>query len=192
MSRPSAHSARFSCASPHGLPCTSIPLKAPVASCGNLLSISTRWRRMSTMRWICSIPDRASLFAPSAIRASHTACSVATSVIMSGPSYSTRRQNSSRRSACAVAAARAASSVGALSSRCSRWSITRNLGLSALPVFTVGQLIVHRPHSRHEAMSSNCFQVYCSTCETPKVSAVSKVLDRRAGVRAAPGCGRTD
>src|SRR5258708_8269221 len=65
---------------------------------------------------------------------------------------------------------------GGLSRRCSRCWITRYLGFSTLPVLTVGQLIVQRPHSRHDPMSSSCFHVYCSTCETPKVSAFSKSL----------------
>ena len=48
--------------------------------------------------------------------------------------------------------------------------------MRVLPVLTVGQLMVHRPHSRHDAMSSSVFHPYCSTCETPKVSAFSKSL----------------
>src|SRR5262249_60194086 len=75
----------------------------------------------------------------------------------------------------AVACLRA-SRYGILSSRCSRCSITRCFGLRVLPVLKVGQLIVQRPHSRHEVISSSCFQVYCSTCDTPKVSAFSKSL----------------
>src|SRR5208337_5412618 len=100
-----------------------------------------------------------------------TASSVATCVIMSGPSHAGGSAPPS-----GLPLALAASRKGALSSRCSRCSITRYLGLSVLPVLTVGQLIVQRPHSRHAPMSSSCFQVYCSTCETPKVSAFSKSL----------------
>jgi hypothetical protein len=41
-SRPSAHSRRRSWPTPHGLPCTSMPLNAAVASCGKSDSIITR------------------------------------------------------------------------------------------------------------------------------------------------------
>src|ERR1700686_4790986 len=88
----------------------------------------------------------------------HTASSVATCVIMSGPFHAGASAPSA-----ALPLAFAASRNNALSSRCSRCSITRYLGFSVLPVLTVGQLIVQRPHSRHEPMSSSCFQVYCST-----------------------------
>ena len=41
-SSPSAHSIRRSCPTPQGLPCTSMPLKAVVASWGKSDSIMTR------------------------------------------------------------------------------------------------------------------------------------------------------
>src|SRR5260370_4677461 len=99
----------------------------------------------------------------------HTASSVATCVIMSGPF-----QAGASAASPFLPFAFAASRYGALYNKCSRCSITRYFGLSVLPVATVGQLIVHRPHSRHDPMSSSCFHVYCSICETPKVSAFSK------------------
>src|SRR5260370_19618586 len=101
----------------------------------------------------------------------HTAASVATCVIMSGPFHAGVSAPSPF-----LPFAFAASRYGALSSKCSRCSTTRYFGFSVLPVATVGQLIVHRPHSRHDPMSSSCFHVYCSICETPKVSAFSKSL----------------
>src|SRR5271163_3456203 len=127
---------------------------------------------MSTIRWICSMPTgHPSSHHPHVVHP-HTASSVATCVIMSGPPHA----GASASAFPFLPLAFAASRKGALSSRCSRCSITRYLGLSVLPVLTVGQLIVQRPHSRHDPMSSNCFHVYCSTCETPNVSAVSKSL----------------
>src|ERR1700731_508419 len=102
-----------------------------------------------------------------------TASSVATCVIMSGPFHAGA---SALLASPFLPFAFAASRNGALSSRCSRCSITRYFGFSTLPVLTVGQLIVQRPHSRHDPISSSCFHVYCSTCETPKVSAFSKSL----------------
>src|SRR5579863_3391249 len=99
----------------------------------------------------------------------HTASPLALWVIMSGPSHAGASAPPPF-----LPFAFAARMEGALASRCSRCSITRYFGLSVFPVATVGQLIVHRPHSRHDAMSSSCFHVYCSTCETPKVSAFSK------------------
>src|ERR1035441_1144121 len=126
---------------------------------------------MSTILCMCSMPTgHPSSHQPHDVHA-HTASSVATCVIMSGPFHA----GASAPPPC-LPFAFAASRKGALSSRCSRCSITRNLGLSVLPVLTVGQLIVQRPHSRHAPMSSSCFHVYCSTCETPNVSAFSKSL----------------
>src|SRR5271167_67091 len=130
---------------------------------------------MSTILWMCSmLTGHPSSHHPHDVHP-HTASSVATCVIMSGPFHA----GASALSAPLVLLlllALAARINGALSSRCSRCSITRYLGFSVLPVATVGQLIVQRPHSRHELMSSSCFQVYCSTCDTPKVSAFSKSL----------------
>src|SRR5437879_3608741 len=124
------------------------------------------------MRWMCSMPTgHPSSHHPQVVHP-HTASSVATCVIISAPSDF----DSGGSPAPFDAAAFAAINAGAFCNRCSRCSITRYLGLRVLPVFTVGQLIVQRPHSRHADMSSNCFHVYCSTCETPKLSAFSKSL----------------
>src|SRR3984893_10995454 len=121
------------------------------------------------MRWMCSMPTgHPSSHHPHVVHP-HTAASVATSVIMSGPVYCGS-------SPPPLAAAFCARRNGALSRRCSRCSTTRCFGLSVLPVLKVGQLMVQRPHSRHEAISSSVFHPYCSTCETPKVSAFSKSL----------------
>src|SRR6202161_1059171 len=117
---------------------------------------------MSTILWMCSMPTRPHSSHHPHDGHPHTASSVATCVIMSGPFHAGASAPSA-----ALPLAFAASRKGALSSRCSRCSITRYLGFRVLPVLTVGQLIVQRQHSRHEPMSSSCFHVYCSTCETP-------------------------
>ncbi len=127
---------------------------------------------MSTIRWMCSIPTgHPSSHHPHVVHP-HTASSVATCVIMSGPFHA----GASARSAALPLACRGQQERAPCPADARAVRSRGYLGLSVLPVLTVGQLIVQRPHSRHDAMSSSCFHVYCSTCETPKVSAFSKSL----------------
>src|SRR5260370_9846905 len=100
---------------------------------------------MSTILWMCSmLTGHPSSHHPHDVHP-HTASSVATCVIMSGPFHAGASAPSP-----SLPLAFAASKKGALSSKCSRCSITRYLGLTVLPVATVGQLIVHRRHSSHD------------------------------------------
>ena len=151
------------------------------ASSGNADSMSTWWRRRSTMWSTCSMSTgHCSTHAPQVVH-DHSMSNGTTPAPLT-PCSSTAAVSSplgptSGRCASAIAASGmpsgspsrpwVASRYGALASAWSRRLMMSSLGESGLPVFHAGHWLWQRPHSVHVPKSSSPFQVKSSTFPTP-------------------------
>ena len=152
-------SVRLEAPRPHGSPWFSTLRSIRPASDGNSDSISTWYRRMSTMVSMCSMSTgHCSTQAPQVVQDHSTSGSMTLGTRFSTSTPAARFRCMTR---------------SALANMLSRSSMMRSFGERGLPVFQAGHWDWQRPHSVQVARSSSCFHEKSSMRPAPNTTSSS-------------------